>query len=96
MFIFEKKNFFFVFSRCSNIDHCVSLRMPVELIQFDRGHKLLGPGDRGFLINLTKARWSDNACAEAIKLLQSFTQLYHEVKVTYFYKNMLVFPGFFF
>ncbi|GFS07333.1 THUMP domain-containing protein 1 like protein [Elysia marginata] len=54
--------------------------MPLDLIHFERGHKLLAPGDRGFLINLTKARWSDNACAEAIKLLRSFTQLYYDTK----------------
>ncbi|RUS76053.1 hypothetical protein EGW08_016183 [Elysia chlorotica] len=54
--------------------------MPLELIQFDPSHKLLGPGDRGFLVNLTKARWMESACAEAVKLLQSFTQLYYAEK----------------
>ncbi|GFO33235.1 THUMP domain-containing protein 1 [Plakobranchus ocellatus] len=54
--------------------------MPLEFIHLDKGSQFLGPEDRGFLINLTKARWSDNACSEAIKLLRNFTQLYYTLK----------------
>lgn len=54
--------------------------MPLDLIHLEKGNRMIGADDRGFLINLTKARWSDSACFEAIKMFRSFTQLYYEMK----------------
>lgn len=59
-------------------------KMPVELIELERGQKVLSPGDRGFLITLAKTRWNRQVANDALKLLKSFAKEYCEEKVCSF------------
>ncbi|XP_059156521.1 uncharacterized protein LOC131941329 [Physella acuta] len=54
--------------------------MPYKLIPLDHGKLVLSPGDKGFLISLSKLRWNKPAGMEIIKLFKSYTQQYFEKK----------------
>ncbi|KAI8797593.1 uncharacterized protein LOC106052490 [Biomphalaria glabrata] len=54
--------------------------MPLELCEIDPRRQVLGPGDKGFLISLTKSKWSKPAGAEIIKVFKMFAPKYYEYK----------------
>ncbi|GFO33236.1 THUMP domain-containing protein 1 [Plakobranchus ocellatus] len=54
--------------------------MPLEFIDLVKGFHPPTPEDRGFLINLTRARWNNSATTEAMNLLRAFAEPYFEMK----------------
>ncbi|CAG5130333.1 unnamed protein product [Candidula unifasciata] len=54
--------------------------MPLELVSMEGGKKILSPGDRGFIMSLSKIRWNKHASVEALKMLKSFAQAYYAEK----------------